>query len=245
MAMLESNLYRVRVNACPDWIVYTNCTLGISVGQPYHEGDKFAATVEWAARHFEHIRVDVSDTLQRHRLIGEGVAPDEAGRASLREGDRWIARATPVLGACGKPFMIVRWNEWLWHPEFPAVHRAYSRLAEADAVLSAAMAADIDGFIARQVRQGAAIAGASTMRAASRAYLLEELAIITLQGCEQSSARIYPGPELASFNAIRGGRVADAPAGLERDYYVRINLERRKALELRLQPGNRAQLRIA
>ena len=92
--MLEPNLYRVRVNSCPDWVAYSSCTLGISVGQPYHESDKFAATVEWAARHFEHIRVDVSDTLQRHRLIGEGVPAEKAARASLREGDRWIARAT-------------------------------------------------------------------------------------------------------------------------------------------------------
>ena len=227
--MLEPNLYRVRVNSCPDWVGYSSCTLGISVGQPYHEGDKFAATVEWAARHFEHIRVDVSDTLQRHRMIGQGMPPEQAARASLREGDRWIARAMPVLGACGKPYTIIRWNEWLRHAEFPAVHEAYSRLAASDPVLSTAIAADIDGFIARQEKHGGGIADVSAVRTASRAYLIEELAAITLQGRAQSSARIYPGPELASFRAVRGGRVAGAPAGLERDYYVHVNLERRKA----------------
>jgi len=65
---------------------------------------------------------------------------------------------------------------------------------------------------------------------AARVDIPEELAAITLQGRAQSSARIYPGPELASFRAVRAGRVVDAPAGLERDYYVHINLERRKAL---------------
>ena len=227
--MLEPVLYRVRVNSCPDWVAYPSCTLGISVGQPYHEGDKFAATVEWAARHFEHIRVDVSDTLQRHRLIGEGGPAEEAARASLREGDRWIARAMPVLGDCGKPYTIVRWNEWLRHTDFPVVHAAYSRLARSDAVLSAAIAADIDGFIARQVKHGGGVADMSAVRAASRAYLIEELAAITLQGRAQRSARIYPGPELASFHVLRSGRVAGAPVGLERDYYVHVNLERRKA----------------
>ncbi|MGE0279077.1 MAG: tRNA-dependent cyclodipeptide synthase [Rhizobiaceae bacterium] len=227
--MPEPVLYRVRVNSCPDWVAYSSCTLGISVGQPYHEGGKFAATVEWAARHFEHIRVDVSDTLQRHRLIREGVRAEEAARASLREGDRWLARATPVLGACGKPYTITRWNEWLRHTEFPAVHQAYGRLAQSNAVLSGAVVADIDGFIARQVKHGESIADTSAVRAASRAYLLEELAVITLQGRAQASARIYPGPELASFRAIRSSRVTDAPAGLERDYYVHVNLERRKA----------------
>ena len=38
--MLEPNRSRVRVNSCPEWVAYASCTLGISVGQPYHEGEK-------------------------------------------------------------------------------------------------------------------------------------------------------------------------------------------------------------
>jgi tRNA-dependent cyclodipeptide synthase len=242
--MLEPSRYRVRVNGCPEWVGYGACTFGISVGQPYHDGDKFAAAVEWAARHFEHIRVDVSDTLQRHRLIGEGAAPAEAARASLRAGDRWIAEAMPVLAGCGRPFTIVRWNTWLQHPEFPAVQGAYSWLATSDPVLRAAVARDIDGFITRQARRGAPLpADETAARAMSRAYLIEELAVITLQGAAERSARIYPGPELASFKAVRQGLVQAAPPGLDRDYYVHINLERRKAPVP--QPGSAAQLRIA
>jgi tRNA-dependent cyclodipeptide synthase len=236
----------VRVNGCPDWVGYGVCTLGISVGQPYHEGEKFAATVEWAARHFEHIRVDVSDTLQRHRLIGEGASPAEAARASLRAGDRWIAEAMPVLTAGGRPFAIVRWDNWLRHPELPAVHAAYSRLAASDPVLNAAITGDIDDFIARQVRRCGPLPGDETaVGAMIRAYLIEELAVITLQGAAERSARIYPGPELASFKAVRQGRVPGAPPGLDRDYYVHINLERRKAPAPQQQPVSTPQLRIA
>ena len=156
----------------------------------------------------------------------------EAAAAARREGDRWIARATPILGACGKPYTIIRWDQWLRHVEFPAMHEGYSRLAQSDAVLSAAIAADIEGFMARQAKHGTLVTDADAMRAASRAYLLEELAAITLQGRVEGSARLYPGPELASFHAVRRGRVIGAPAGLERDYYVHINLERRKAPSL-------------
>src|SRR5688572_7303473 len=183
--MLEPNLYRVRVNSCPDWVAFTSCTLGISVGQPYHEGDKFAATVEWAARHFEQIRVDVSDTLQRHQLIGTGATSVQAANAALREGDRWMTRASPVLTACGRSYTFVRWNAWLQHPLFAEVHDAYSQLATSDAVLSAAVATDIEGFLARRASRGAAAPDMRLMRAASRAYLLEELAVITLQGREE------------------------------------------------------------
>jgi tRNA-dependent cyclodipeptide synthase len=227
--MLSPNRYRARVNACPEWVGYTSCTLGISVGQPYHDGEKFAALVEWAARHFEHIRVDVADTLQRHRLVGEGAPAADAARAARREGDRWVARATPALAACGKPFTIIRWDEWLRHADFPATLGIYTRLAREDHTLGAAIAADIDGFLARRARHGVPIGDTAAVRAASHAYLIEELAAITLQGRAQGSARLYPGPELASFRAIRSGHVAGAPEGIERDYYVHINFERRKA----------------
>jgi tRNA-dependent cyclodipeptide synthase len=242
--MLEPNRYRVRVNGCPDWVGYGRCTLGISVGQPYHEGDKFAAMVKWAARHFEHIRVDVSDTLQRHRLIGEGASAAQAAAASQRKGDEWITRALPVLSACGRPYSVLRWDHWLRHPEFAAVQGAYSRLAASDPVLSAAVERDIDDFIVRQSRRRL-LADETAARATSRAYLIEELAVITLQGSAERSARIYPGPELASFNAVRQGRVQGAPPGLDRDYYVQVNLERRKALAPQPHADSTPQLRIA
>jgi len=235
----QPDRYRVRVNSCPAWVGYRTCTLGISVGQPYHEGDKFAATVEWAARHFEHIRVDVSDTLQRHRLIGEGVPPQEAAALSLRAGDQWIERAAPVFGDSGRPHTIVRWDAWLRHRDFRAVFDAYSGLAQSDPVLSAAIAGDVDGFLARQAKRVAPVADENWMRAASRAYLIEELAVITLQGAAECSARIYPGPELACFKAVREGRVPAAPPGLDRDYYVHVNLEHRRA------PAARPQSRAA
>jgi hypothetical protein len=51
---------------------------------------------------------------------------------------------------------------------------------------------------------------------ASRAYLLEELAAITLQGAARRTARIYPGPQLESLRALRDGKVPGAPPGLDR-----------------------------
>jgi len=125
------------------------------------------------------------------------------------------------------PYTLVRWDHWLRHAEFPAVHGTYNRVAETDAVLSAAVARDIDDFIARQSRRSLLPADETVARATSRAYLLEELAVITLQGAAERSARIYPGPELASFKAVRQGKVLGAPPGLDRDYYVYVSFERR------------------
>jgi hypothetical protein len=73
--------------------------------------------------------------------------------------------------------------------------------------------------------------------------LSSQLAVITLQGAAECSARIYPGPELTSFKVLRQGLVSGVPAGLDRDYYVQVNLERRKAPQPL--PTATPQLRIA
>jgi tRNA-dependent cyclodipeptide synthase len=225
--MLEPNRYRVRVNACPNWTQFDTCTLGISVGQDYHEGEKFAATVEWAARHFARIRIDVADTLQRHRLMGEGIPPNEAWARTRRAGEEWIARATPILNAAGTPYTVIRWDEWLRRREYLAVHDAYTELEHSDPVLQPAIEADIAAFIARHQKRGEPFADDAFIRAVSRAYLIEELAVITLQGAVQRSARIYPGSELVAFGAVRAGKVPTAPPGLDGDYYVHVNFEHR------------------
>ena len=92
-----------------------------------------------------------------------------------------------------------------------------------------AIAADIDGSIARQVKHGGGMADTSAGRAASRAYLIEELAAITLQGRAQGRRGFIPARSLPASAPFADGRVAGAPAGLERDYDVHVNLERRKA----------------
>ena len=63
-----SNPYKLVTLRSPGWAAYSAATLLISVGQPYHEGEKFAATVAWASRHFERVH---ADTLQRHNAPGD------------------------------------------------------------------------------------------------------------------------------------------------------------------------------
>jgi hypothetical protein len=62
--------YKLVTVRCPGWAAYSCATLLISVGQPYHEREKFAVTLDWAARHFERLHVLVADTLQRHKRAG-------------------------------------------------------------------------------------------------------------------------------------------------------------------------------
>src|SRR5262249_18348814 len=144
----------------------------------------------------------------------------------------------PILQACGKAWAFVCWESWLRHDDFVAVLAAYTVLVDSHPVLAPAFQADIDGFLSRHIRRGSTLEDNALIKATSRAYLLEELAAITLQGRALTSARIYPGPELQSFAVIRNGQVPEAPHGLENDYYVHTNLQHRKG------PASRAELTI-
>ena len=209
---MSGNPYKVVTLRSPGWAAFRDATLLISVGQPYHEGDKFAATVDWAARHFERLHVLVADTLQRHNK------PDDwSGR-----GTAWIERNRAAWAACGREVTVSRWNEWLARPEFPGVLEQFCTAAQG--ALRTAVDADAAAFTARQAAKGLTV-----LIDQSRRYLFEELAVITLQARHYPGARVYPGPELESFQAVASGAVMDAPRGLERQYHTAIDFKRRRA----------------
>lgn len=206
--------YKVSTDRTPAWRECAIGTLLISVGQPYHEGEKFAATVEWAARHFKCLHVLVADTLQRHN------GPIKYGE----DGKNWYARNRGALDECGKPITVSYWDEWRAKREYPGTEEQFRGAARPGSLLDSALRHDAEAFVARQVR-----AGGSGSLERSVCYLIEELAVITLQARElpAPNARIYPGAELECFRVVTRGLVEDAPLGLERQYHTTINLKRR------------------
>ena len=212
----SSNPYKLVTIRSPGWSAYKAATLLISVGQPYHEGDKFAVTVAWAARHFEELHVLVADTLQRHNAPGDWRA----------RGAAWIERNHDAWSSCGREVTVSRWDDWLARPEFPAVLERFA--AAARGALAPAIEHDARAFVERQAGKGV---GAPVEQ--SRGYLLEELAAITLQARAYPGARVYPGPQLESFRAVAAGIVGDAPRGLERQYHTAVDFKRRRSADLR------------
>ena len=208
------NAYKISTDRTPAWRECTVGTLLISVGQPYHEGEKFASTVEWAARHFECLHVLIADTLQRHNGAGN----------DGEDGLGWYTRNKAALDDCGKPVTVSYWEEWRKKPEYPATEEQFRAAARPGSVLADALRHDAEAFVVRQLRSGAK--GSIEQ---STCYLIEELAVITLQARElpAPNARIYPGAELECFRVVARGLVEGAPHGLEGQYHTAINLKRR------------------
>lgn len=103
-------MYKAKVLRSGNWQRYETCRQHISVGQPYHEGEKLKATFEWAAKRFTKHVIVVADTLQRHNMDGNA-------QQAKRYGDEWLQRNRDLLGILGSP-EIIRWDDLIGSPDF-------------------------------------------------------------------------------------------------------------------------------
>ncbi|MFI6476568.1 tRNA-dependent cyclodipeptide synthase [Nonomuraea sp. NPDC050663] len=208
--------HRVRVarQEGPDWRQCDSCHLIISVGQPYHEGDKLGALLGWVEARFAGVHVTVADTLYRHngRELGGGEVAE-----TRRRGDAWLERNRVVLGAA----TIHRWDDWLAHPGYAEARRRIDRFL-ADQLLFAEL---VDRHVTTIVNRLASRGVRAGDRAGYTAYLVEELACMELFSLVLQAAEVYPG---SLGLAMEGCRVLDgAPPGLLARRSVQVDFRRR------------------
>jgi len=101
----------------------SNCVVPISVGQFYHEDDKFKATIDLINdSQFQNCTIVLCDSLQRHNLRAFNKEQEEAIEnimtKSLRAGDAWLNRNLKYIKQLNIPYQLERWNEWLSHPKY-------------------------------------------------------------------------------------------------------------------------------
>jgi hypothetical protein len=97
----------------------SDCVLSISVGQEAHEGEKFAATIDFVNANFRSCTIAVCDTLQRHTMALK--TEHDANffhEQSRQEGDLWLARNKKYYDQLHTLNDIVRWDIWLKDPRY-------------------------------------------------------------------------------------------------------------------------------
>ncbi len=214
--------YKIVVRNSPGWRRFAAATLGVSTPSPNWDGAKFAAILAFAAANFSTIRIDVSDALYRHSFMAEGLPPDEALDRANAMGAAWLARHQALIDASPVKPDVIRWSAWYRHADYAATLAGFERAHAIDPVLREAVHDDSVDFYRRRSRPPSL-----PELEHSRNYLLEELAVITLQARALPSVKLYPGGELRSLRVVRQGLVADAPQGLEREQFAQIKIETR------------------
>lgn len=91
------------------------CVLPISVGQPYHEGEKLLATINLINKsQLAHCTIVIADSLQKHNLIND----PHPYETSMLLGDNWLERNKNILDTLTISHQIIRWDPWLKHNKY-------------------------------------------------------------------------------------------------------------------------------
>lgn len=173
-----------------------NCILGISVGQAYHEAEKFKATINLINKSkLKHCTVVVGDSLQRHNMIEEGYCY----KTSIMLGDQWLERNYPVLNQLVVPYNIVRWDDCVSHPQY----NEYKKLVELEynrnELYRNSVHKTIEEFMQRNNNL---IINQDIIYQNSVRYLLEESAAMICWGLDGYDYIVYPKPITAALSIL-------------------------------------------
>lgn len=171
-----------------------SCLLPISVGQPIHEGDKFAATLKLINSSFKQCTILVDDSVQRHTMgIINDLEPEALYRRALDEGTHWLSRNDYVINQLSIPYEIKRWDDWFNSIHFFASYERVKAHYETNTDYKKAIDANINEFLTRYLKNHPDIS-VNDLRAQQLCldYLLEECAVMCLWPQGKYDFEVYP-----------------------------------------------------
>lgn len=129
----QDTLVKVTFRCCEkdkQQLADSDCILHISVGQKYHEGEKFIATMDLINETFKSCTIMLCDTLQRHTLKTKNpdLSDEELYKKALALGDEWLLRNKIAYSHLKIKCNIMRWDEWLNHKDYAEYRKKVDEL---------------------------------------------------------------------------------------------------------------------
>jgi len=228
--------YTVTVKKAHGYTRFETARLHISVGQQYHEAEKFAATMLWASTRFKKIVVCVNDTLQRYNYrIEKGLPEAQALLITQKQGDAWIERNSAALGIPAN-VQICRWEEWRNMPDYPAHYAEVKRIYAEHPDIRAAMDAIVKETWDRRTKHLQFIQDSmfTGFHASSTQYLLEETAAMIIMFLHEDAADIYPGTIALPFDLFHRYYNMALPESIAQKAITRIDFRHRQSDETKV-----------
>ncbi|MCK4869478.1 MAG: tRNA-dependent cyclodipeptide synthase [Gammaproteobacteria bacterium] len=179
---------------------YASAVLLISVGQKYHEGEIFAATIDLINRsNFKNVAIIIGDSNQKYNLrINSDEKLSMLHEKAVALGTQWLNNNRKYYSQLTVPYNIIRWDEWVQHDDYEKHRNTVNKLYnDHESIRNAAHNAIYD-FIQRNIKQGV-LHEAKIEHAHKHCleYLLEECSIIIpLWTQEKFDFIIYPSKML-------------------------------------------------
>lgn len=207
----------------------------ISVGQDYHEGGKFEATIDLVNRQgFASCTIAVADILQRHNL--SNYSYEEVYQVSSAAGEQWLERNQAAINRLATVTRILRWEACLLDPGYrPLLDRVQFEY-ENNRDYRTEVNGTIGLFLERlQKRDPDADLEEAKFRCLT--YLIEECPIIMpLWASQGIDFVIYPQPMTRAMAETR--RLFVAPHHPEQAHWLSLKFKKRAAIVGRPLPVN-------
>ncbi len=220
------NKYKVEICNSPNWQSFDTATFGVSIESPNWRGEKLEAILDFASKRFRRIRIDVTDALYRHKLMAAKIEEEAAFCGAQALGSLWLSQHIDLIDACPVEKEIIRWEEWYEHDAYRNTLESFKHAFKNNVFFHDAVREDAETFCRRQNRL---ITGEMLRRSID--FLIEEVAVLSLQAMETKSVRLYPGEELACMQVVRRGLVPEAPNWLQNEQFAKIRLKVRNSFK--------------
>jgi tRNA-dependent cyclodipeptide synthase len=203
------------------------CMLGVSLGSPKSQGDRFEGTIRWISQNFSRCSLVLADSIYRYTYqITDHTPIEEATIAALSMGHQFINDYQSVVEKYSSKcdFQWIKMSDVEQYDHFDDYHKAYKQLytnnqqfyqqinAEAESYLSGLSQADT--LLHPTVR--------AKNIALSAKYFLEESVIFTCLCEHQHNTLLYPGT-IKPLQILSAGVIEGIPEPIRKLTLVRLN----------------------
>ncbi len=199
------------------------CVLPISIGQPYHEGNHFIATIQLINQHFRACVIMICDALQRHTLSERPHLSEQgAYTQAMRLGEAWQVRNSSIYRQLTIPYQIQRWDDWLNSRAYSVQRETTDKLYLSHKEFYGAIHESVQSFLTRRQQCGDLDAvHYDQMYQRCIEYLKEECSVSPLWAQLGIDYEVYPSKGNAAMKFIYDHVVQPRYDGLLKR--VRIN----------------------
>ncbi len=219
--------YAIKVKEGDPWHTYDTLRLEISVGQDYHEGEKFSCTIDWAKARFRNIVVLCNDTLQRYNFsLNSQHDPEYFHKQTEQDGLDWLERNQQSLTGT----KVIHWDHWLTHSEFDSALKCARDTYRENTHFKSAVDQSISSVYERRIKRNLIEPHQKDrFHKLSLDYLMEETACLALAYKSHPGISAYPGSFLEMWRMFVDQETPQALIGLSNSHCIRIDFAKRKS----------------
>jgi hypothetical protein len=181
----------------------SKCSVTISVGQLPHEQDKLKSTLAVVNSSFKSCTIMLCDSLQRHTLkIDINKTDEEAHEQANFLGDDWLSRNMYFIKQLDIDYNIIRWDYWLFHPEYLEDKKFIDKLSLNNTDFNNALEKTALEFLARNLKKVNTVKEQQNLLINSKEYLKEECAVMLLWAKCGYQFEVYPSQRNSAMDFV-------------------------------------------